>query len=125
MGESLGELIDRLYEARVARLKLEKQVEEKRAEEVAQRTAIVARLEEQGLEKGSGTEATASITRKTVPRLVDFDAFTRWVRETGAVDLLWRRVNPTAFRECLEQGTFVPGVEAALDVDLSLVRSHR
>lgn len=56
-------------------------------------------------------EARATIKTKTVGNVKDFEALIAHVHETGATELIRKQVNVTAYRERLEHGEDVPGVE--------------
>jgi hypothetical protein len=80
-------------------------------------------LKKQGLEKGSGKSATASIKKTIVPVVEDWKKTYAYIHKNKAFELLHRRLASTAWSEVIEAGGKVPGV-AALEVeDLSLTKS--
>ena len=63
--------------------------------------------------------ATVSVRRSSVPQVADWGALDNYIRKTGALDLLQRRVSVSAWRERLEAGKAVPGVDAFERVELA------
>lgn len=72
---------------------------------------LLTRLDEQGMEKASTKDGTASINETVLPQVVDWDAFNAHILENEALFLLQRRPAAAAYRELLESGELVPGVE--------------
>lgn len=72
---------------------------------------LLIRLDEQGMEKAATKDGTASITETILPQVVDWDAFNAHILENDALFLLQRRPAAAAYRELLESGEVVPGVE--------------
>lgn len=122
---SIGEMIDRLYDKRAERLERQREVDALQAEEESMKKTIVSLLEASSLEGAKGGIATASITRRTVANPVDWDKFYRYVKENDAFDLLHKRISDNAYRDRLEQGEAVPGLEPFTVVGLSLTKSSR
>ena len=69
------------------------------------------RLEAEGLDKASGSKATVSISANTVANVEDWDSFWSYIIKNKYTHLLQRRVSDPAYRELLEQGKRVPGVQ--------------
>lgn len=63
---------------------------------------------------------TVTRVSTVVPTLKDFDAFFGFVRDNDAPELLQRRVSSEAWRERVEAGEEVPGVEAFTRVSLQV-----
>lgn len=61
-----------------------------------------------------------SKTKRVVPQLTDPNAFFEHVRKTREFDLLNRQVNSTAYRERIEAGEKIPGVESFTKVGISI-----
>jgi hypothetical protein len=121
----VGDLIDLLYQKREERLKMQGEVDNLEMEEKAIREAIISNLGEQGLQGGKGMVATASITRRVVGAPKDWDALYGYIQSTGSFDLLHKRISDTAYRDRLEQGVVVPGLEPVELVGLSLVKAGK
>lgn len=122
---TLGESIDKLYEARAARLVKAKEVKDLQAAEAAAKLEVLRLLGEAGLEKASGKLATAGITTDDIPHIKDWDAVYGYIKDNDRFDLLQKRIGAIAWRDLFKDGILVPGTEAALDTDLSLTKSTR
>jgi hypothetical protein len=95
--------------------------EKKRALEAAakdlegQATLIEERLMESmtasGVEKATGKLASVSISSNTVANVEDWDAFGAYIVKNKLLHLLQRRVSDPAYRELLDAGKKVPGVQ--------------
>jgi len=72
---------------------------------------LLIRLDDQGMEKASVPEGTASINETVLPQVVDWDAFYAYILENDALFLLQRRPAAAAYRELLESDQTIPGVE--------------
>lgn len=121
----LGACIDALYVARAERLDKQKEVEALAVEEGRIKEYLLETLAANKLEGAKGRLATAATRRTVVPVLKEWDAFTEYVRKNRAFDLFERRVSRLAFRERLDAGKTVPGVEPFTVVELSLTKSGK
>lgn len=93
---------------------------------VAARTdEVLAGFSEEEIAGATGKLATAERRRSAVPSLKDWAVFTAWVKKTGSFDLLERRVAKTAWRDRLDAGVKVPGVETFNRVYLSVRKRTR
>jgi hypothetical protein len=108
---STGSLIDQHWAAREEKRRLEEQVKavEKTIAELD--TQLLERMDAEGLEKATGTKATASISKSVVADVQDWDAFWAFIAKKKFFHLVQRRVSDPAYRELLEAGTAVPGVQ--------------
>lgn len=122
---TLGQAIDKLYEARAARLAKAAEVKELQAAESIAKANVLKMLGETGLAKASGMVATASIQTSDIPIITDWDALYAYIKEKDRFDLLQKRIGVTAWRELYLDGVLVAGTEAGVDTDISLVKSKR
>jgi hypothetical protein len=121
--ETLGECIDLYYTERQKRLALERVVEEKKTVEQALQTKIMSMLSNSHQEGAKGTICTCAITRRTIADVKDWRLLHAYIQDTGAFDLLHKRISDSAFRERLDAGTEVPGVFPKEIVGLSFNKS--
>lgn len=98
----LGKLIDKLNDAREAKRKHAEQEKVLSANYTEIEAQILARLGAEGMNKATGTKATASISQVVVANVEDWDKFHAFVKKTGFFHLLQRRVSDPSFRELLE-----------------------
>ena len=108
---TVGALIDQIWAAREEKRRLESQVKEVETTIAALQEQIMERLEAEGLDKASGSKATVSISANTVANVEDWDSFWSYIIKNKYTHLLQRRVSDPAYRELLEQGKRVPGVQ--------------
>ena len=96
--------------ARAARLKLNNEMEKlEEAERGAKEALILAFRNGKTKSVGDGLFNYALVT-KNEPQVDDWSQLDSYIRQTGELDLLYRRVNTTAVKERWEQGIVVPGV---------------
>lgn len=107
---SLGSEVDKLFDLREAKRELEAKAALIEAEYKEVEERVLRRMEE---EKSSGVKsakASASITLQTVATVEDWKKVDAYIKKTGALHLLQRRIFDAAYREILEGGKKVPGV---------------
>lgn len=109
--KTLGALIDELCKIRDAKKELSAKEKELNEQQAALEEEIFARMEAEGMDKASGKKATISVGFDTVPNIVDWDAFCAFVKKKGYFHLVQRRISAPAYRELLELGKPVPGLE--------------
>lgn len=108
---TVGALIDQIWAAREEKRRLESQIKEVETTIATLQEQIMERLEAEGLDKASGSKATVSISANTVANVEDWDSFWSYILKNKYTHLLQRRVSDPAYRELLEQGKKVPGVQ--------------
>ena len=74
----IGELIDKMFEAREEKLKLENEAKKFGQKQAAIETELKILMEEHGLEKAAGKYATVTKKIQIVPKIVDLESFYRW-----------------------------------------------
>lgn len=108
---SLGSVIDLMHALREEKRAAEavvKGIEEKIS---AQEEALYALMDAQGIKKAGGNKATASIGSAVVASVDDWDAFWAWIAKKKYFHLVQKRVSDPGYRELLEKGVKVPGVQ--------------
>lgn len=118
--QTVGEMIDSLFELRAKRLAKSKEVDEMKKQEATLRSTIIAQLHEIGLDGGKGTKATAAILTSDQAVMEDWPAFWAFCRDNDALDLVQKRVSITAVRERWDQSEEIPGLRKIEVEDLSL-----
>lgn len=108
---TIGSMTDALVKLREKKRELEAKIGEIEAEYGAIEGTLMDRLGEEGLDKGTGKLGTVSISETMVGNVTDWDAVNAFVKKTGNFQLFQRRLSDPAFRELLELGKKVPGVE--------------
>ncbi len=119
---SLGFLIDELYERRIKRSALETTAAELKEQEGLIKKEIIDTFSKDDIDGAKGKLATAAIIRKVKPKLVDWNALCNYVVIHEAFDLLYHRVAEIAYKDRLEACEEVAGVERFDYVDISLTK---
>jgi len=117
---SLGAQVDTLWELREQKKALTAQVSELDERIAGAEDALLQAMGEQGLDKLTGRNATASSTRSTTASVEDWDSFYAYIHKNRYYHLLQRRVSDPAYRELLEAGKKVPGVQPFIKTRLNL-----
>lgn len=108
---SVGAVIDQIWAVREEKRRLEAQVKEVALKIEELETALMERLEAEGLDKATGTKASVSVGSSVVADVQDWDAFWGFIFKNKYTHLLQRRVSEPAYRELLDAGKKVPGVQ--------------
>ena len=109
--KQLATCADLLYTIRQERLALEKQLKELKSRESLLREHLINTLPKSEASGIAGRVARAKIETKEVPQVEDWEVLQKYVKRTGAFELLQRRLSDTAIKERWEAGKEVPGVK--------------
>jgi hypothetical protein len=98
------------------KLKAEKAAHNKAVKELNVRIdetekVLLGKMREEGLLKLSNDLGMVYISPQVVPNVVNWDMFYEHIRKTNSFHLLERRLTKTAYREMVENGESVPGVD--------------
>jgi predicted kinase len=115
-----GAIIDQLWAARENKRVLEAQAKEVGAKIEEIETTLMDRLGAEGLEKATGSKASVSISSSVNADVQDWDAFWGFIIKNKYTHLLQRRVSEPAYRELLEAGKKVVGVQPFTKKKLNL-----
>jgi hypothetical protein len=109
---TFGEEIDALDALRDEIRKLEAQIDDLQKQYEVREGALLARLDEEGMRKATGSGATVSVSESTVGRIVNWEELCRYVRRNNAFHLLHRRLASAPYNELREARgkKGVPGV---------------
>lgn len=106
-----ADLIAKLVDIREEKRKIKAREKELNEEWRSLELEALIRLDDQGMDKASSKRGTISVGENILPQVVDWDAFGEHIIENDALYLLQRRPAAAAYRELLESGETVPGVE--------------
>lgn len=118
--DKIGDKIDQLAALRDRKRELEAQVAEIEGEYKGIEEQLLEQLEAQGISASKGVTASCSITKSVVANVTDWDAVFKYVKKTGHFHLFQRRLTDASYRELLEAGKTVPGVEPFVKKRLNL-----
>jgi len=99
----------------------------------AELTSKLVRLEKDLMEAmaSAGTTKAASnaghsckMEQKVYPTIKDWNAFYKYVSETGSYDLLHKRLSNTAFRDRWAAGEEIPGTSSSSIWEVSITKSR-
>lgn len=112
MSATLNELTFALFDAKEKKARLNEKIEELNKEIRDYEMKIWQIMEADDLLKFSTPQGTVYRSPQVSPKVVDWDAFYRYIEQNQAYHMLERRPSRAAFRELHEAHKLVPGVEA-------------
>lgn len=108
---TLGSLADRIWASREEKRKLEAEVKTVNEKIAELEEELLARMDAENTDKAAGSKASISITKSIVADVQDWDLFWPYVAKNKLFHLVQRRVSDPAYRELLDMGKKVPGVQ--------------
>lgn len=108
---TLGSTIDNVWALREEKREVEATLKIIEAKISAEEEALLERLDKEETTKSQGKHASVSITSAVVANVADWTAFHAYIKKTGHFHLLQKRCSDPAYRELLDMGKKVPGVE--------------
>lgn len=83
---------------------------------------ILQAMSAEGITSVGSALATATMKQASRPSIKDWAAFYAYVKETGAFELLHKRLSSTAFQERWDAGEVIPGTEKSEFWEVSIRR---
>ena len=109
---NMDEMLNELATTRQSIVDLHEQEKVLKAKKDDLETQIVISLKDQGIDRVGNDACTVSIKQEIVPTVRNRDAVHEHVLATGQFELMQKRMSATAYRELIQMGHEVPGVEA-------------
>ena len=109
---SLNTLMDKLTITRKTIQSLQEREKVLRLRRNDLESAIIGKMEEQGLDQIANDVCTISKKLEIVPTVEDWDILHKHILNTKQFELLQKRMSATAYRELLQMNMPVPGVKA-------------
>ena len=109
---SLNTLMDKLTITRKTIQSLQEREKVLRLRRNDLESAIIGKMEEQGLDQIANDVCTISKKLEIVPTVEDWDILHKHILNTKQFALLQKRMSATAYRELLQMNMPVPGVKA-------------
>lgn len=81
---------------------------------------IYAKLEKEGLDRTAVDGITLSRSDTVVPTVTDWDAVEGFIKDRDLLYLYQRRLSATVWRELIEDGVEIPGVEGFTKRDVNI-----
>lgn len=120
--KTLGACIDQAYALRSERIALQRTTDAIGEQETLMREHIINTFGKSDINGAMGKRASCNIVPKRVPTVKDWSKFYAFIHSNKAYELLQRRVHEKAWREYLDDGRSVPGVETFDVITLSLTK---
>jgi hypothetical protein len=117
---TIGTLADQLYAKREMKRKLEEQVKLINEEIAALTETAIETMDAQNTTKGEGKLASLSISSNVVANVLDWDQVWPWIARTKSFHMVQKRLNDASYREVLDMGKQVPGVQPFTKRNLSV-----
>ena len=106
-----GTTVDKLVGLRNKKRDLEASVKSLEGQIEELQSQLLEEMESAGVDKFSGKLGTVSISANVVANVEDWDALYPYIAKNKLWHLLQRRVSDPAYRELLDAGKKVPGVQ--------------
>ena len=116
----IDDKIDEMYMLRERKKGLSNQIKEIDAELAECEAWLLSRYQEVGTTTSRGTLASATVAEAVVPNIVDWGAVSEWIMENDGVYLCHRRISAGPWKELMDAGTTIPGIEAYTKTTISL-----
>jgi hypothetical protein len=117
---SLGGMVDQLYELNDKKRALEEELSLIDIKRKYVEIAIINDMEKQNSLKVGGLKATASISTSIVPNVIDWESFFKYISRKKYWHLVERRPSVTGCRELFETKGAIPGVVPFTKIRLSV-----
>ena len=118
--QTLGATIDRIWASREEKRKLEAQVKEVSETIADLEEKLLERMQAEDTDKAAGAKASVSITKATVANVDNWDLLFPYIAKNKLWHLVQRRVSDPAYRELLDMGKKVPGVQPFIKTKLNV-----
>lgn len=106
-----GTTVDKLVSLRNKKRDLEASVKSLEGQIEELQSQLLEEMESAGVDKFSGKLGTVSISTNVVANVEDWDALYPYIAKNKLWHLLQRRVSDPAYRELLDAGKKIPGVQ--------------
>jgi len=117
---NLGDLIEQAHQLREVIRGDERKINALKEDFKELSSQIIVQMDEQGAKRIGGLSANVSISETDVPTVKDWDLVYEYIKTNDSFYLLQKRMSAAAFRELLNLGHEVPGVEIFKDRKLNL-----
>ena len=111
MTTRLDDKIDEMYMLREQKRGLEAQIKEVNAAFAACNDWLIQAYSEVGTTTARGRLASATITETLVPTIDDWNLVQKYIMDNDALYLVHRRIASGPWRELLDTGEVIPGIE--------------
>lgn len=120
--KTFGGIADALYETRLRRLNLQKEVDALAAFETKLKDKLIEEMPKKDSTGAAGKIARAQIVQEPTPVVEDWDEFYKHIKKKGEFDLLNRAPNRSAINARWDAGKAVPGVGQFMTTKVSVTK---
>ena len=120
--KTLAGIVDLFYKVRAERLAEDRYVNDIKEFENELKRELINQIPKSEATGVAGKVARATIVKKDVESVRDWDAFYAYMQKNKAWDLLQRRVNSSALKARRDAKKPVPGTEVVAIVDVSITK---
>lgn len=106
----IGAKIDQFQQLREQKRELEAEIKKLVTQMDALELDLIATMDKEGLERGTGKLASVSISSQTRPSVEDWDAFHAYIHKNRYYHLLEKRPSVSGCNELFETKGKIPGV---------------
>lgn len=121
MNDELANLVDSHQATRKERLRLEREARVLQSRENSLKAELLHVMISQAMEEIEGTDVMLQHYKKTKVKATDWNAIHEYIRDTGAIDLVQRRLTESAVTARLEDGFLVPGIDIVQEDDFNII----
>ena len=116
------QLIAASFDARTARLKLQKEVDLLEQKEKDANYEIIKYMMDNGFAVDQEGPYRVAMKSTMEPTLVDWELTRQYILDTGSIDLLQKRLTPSAVKARWDNNTVVPGVDPQSTYKLTITK---
>lgn len=109
---NLGQLIDQRHDLKQEYSRAQAVVDDLEKQVKDLETQIRGAMADAGVDMAAGTKGKVTLREEKQPQVFDWDQFYAYIRDNNAFYLLQKRVTATAYRESINAGEEIPGVNA-------------
>jgi len=120
--KTIGGTIDAMFKNRQTQQEIGKQLSAAKEDYKALENHAFENFAKDNLEGGRGKLAQASISRKVVPQVEDWDTLYKYISRTKSFDLLQKRLSTMAVNQRWDDKKKVPGVDSFTKISISLTK---
>ncbi len=110
MGNTLGNMADSFHALREKKRDLESQLKAVEREMSDKEAELMSMMDQSGVTKITGTQATISISESVKPSVENWEEFEDYIYKNKYLHLLERKASVTGCRELFDKHGRIPGV---------------
>ena len=121
----IGTKIDQLYTLKLKKKDAEAVVKKIQAQITEKENDIIDTVSKEALDGAVGKLAKCTVRKSVVANITNWPDLCKYMSRYKAWDMVQKRVSLTAYRDRLEAGKKIPGVEPFTKISLSLTKVQK